>query len=592
MASLTEVVEELRGQNDTLEDVKSSLKSILDVDIAGQREAASQELQDKENAIEARRSKAANMSGAPKSMGAGVSKAFGIDSLLGGLQGLGAGFLAGASTLGGGASLGGLLGLALGKTFIGAAGAYFGSQMFSDEMVNKLIPDVLEDINITKDIKVGDIAAELGGAFLLLFGPKLIKGIFKTGFGYISSLMIAKIAVSSGQDLLGEDGKKNIDDETKKGKKRFGRRLSGGIGIASLLAFVGAGIGEEVGKLTGSEELGDAISAAAVGAGLGSMFGPKGAIIGAAIGLAYAAGVMLYGWMQNTREEATVKLKEDLDRQNKEFKDALESGDLEAASQVLNNDRIRVDTVTNEGLRDAYTQNAAQRNELADALTATGQIEEANKRRYEAAMMGFVNTTDPAEKISILKDFQKLTGLDKTTAIERLNPNYKSMYQNPDTTMADMFRALPDKFVDSNARPDNFDNTSMPASRLIPSDPYSKLREKVTSPYMVPFGPVGGLGGSGSTEQGLLPELPMRPLGSVSSPVANQTIDPEDAKVINNNSVVVNNFDNSDRKMTNVSKGGDSPILLPGLVNATDTQFFSKMDRMMGGGLRVGNSYP
>ena len=84
----------------------------------------------------------------------------------------------------------------------------------------------------------------------------------------------------------------------------------------------------------------------------------------------------------------------------------------------------------------------------------------------------------------------------------------------------------------------------------------------------------------------------MRPLGSVSSPVANQTIDPEDVKVINNNNVVVNNFDNSDRKMTNVSKGGDSPILLPGLVNATDTQFFSKMDRMMGGGIKAGNSYP
>ena len=299
---------------------------------------------------------------------------------------------------------------------------------------------------------------------------------------------------------------------------------------------------------------------------------------------------MLYDWMRKTRVEASAKLKEQLDEQNKEFSEALESGDLETATQKLHNSGIQIDTATNADAQIVASQFAEQSNQLANALTESGQIEEANKRRFEAAMIGYMGATQPEEKISILKDFQKLTGYDKTKAIEILNPNYRSMYQNPDTTMADMFRALPDKYVDSNARPDNFDNTSMPASQLIQSDPYSKLRENVTSPYMVPFAPSTDLGGS--TELGVLPELPMRPLGSVSSPVANQTIDPEDVKVINNNNVVVNNFDNSDRKMTNVSKGGDSPILLPGLVNATDTQFFSKMDRMMGGGIKAGNSYP
>lgn len=595
MASLTEVVEELKGQNDTLEDVKSALKGMLDIDLQKQKDEAAQELIDKENAIEARRSKAQRGSSAPKTFAGGVASGLGVtdifDSMKNALGGIGAGF----GGMLGGMTLGSLLGKALGKLFVVGAGAYLGSKVFDDEVVNKFIPDAIENIKIG-DFTLGDFSAEIAGALALLFGPKIIGKLLPLGFSAISTTLSDYFTKAKPEEFLDAEGKKKVNDSSKKGKTKLTKNLVGKIGILGLLGYVGTIVGEEVGKLTGSDELGSAVSAAAQGAALGAMFGPKGAIIGAAIGLAYVAGSMLYNWMAGKREEAATKLKEDLEKQNKEFTEALESGDLEAASQVLDNRRIQVDNLTNEGVRDAYTQFSSQRYDLADALADSGQIELANKKRHEAAMMGFMNTTDPDEKIRILKDFQKLTGLDKTTAIERLNPNYKSMYANPDTTLADMFRALPDKFVDATARPDNFDNTSMPAppKSLVVRDLEAELMKQSVAP---------GNQGERDIEEflrtGKFPEYtgPATPAvnmsdGEISSGVVKQTITAEDAQIVNNNNVVINNIDYSDRKQTSVVKGGDTPIHLPGLVSATDDRFTSKMEKLMGTAKFVGNSYP
>ena len=586
MASLTEVVEELKGQNDTLEDVKSALRGMLDIDLQKQKDDAAQELIDKENAIEARRSKARRVSSAPKTFAGGVASGLGVtdifESMKNALGGIGAGF----GGMLGGVTLGSLLGKALGKLFVVGAGAYLGSKFFSDEVVNKLIPDAIENIKIG-DYTLGDFSAEIAGALTLLFGPKIIGMLLPLGFNAIRTTLKDYFAKAKPEEFLDAEGKKKVNDSSKKGKTKLTKNLVGKIGILGLLGYVGTIVGEEVGKLTGSDELGSAVSAAAQGAALGAMFGPKGAIIGAAIGLAYVAGSMLYNWMAGKREEATAALKEDLEKQSKEFSDALESGDLEAAAQSLETSMNRVDSGTLADKRLADTQHAIQNAELSDALANAGLFEQAQEERFRAAKLAYKGASTVDEKMAAVQQLQQSHGYDKQQAISLLDPKYFNNYG--DEAFANAFNALPNIFRDLSARPDNFDNTSMPAPQ-VESDPYSKLREKVSSPYIVPFGNSTETGGT--TELGNLPELPMTPLGSVSSPVVQQTLDAEDAKIVNNNNVVINNIDNSDRKTTTVNRGGDSPLHLPGLVSATDDRFTSKMEKLMGGSRFVGNSYP
>jgi len=592
MASLTEVVEELKGQNDTLEDVKSALRGMLDIDLQKQKDEASQELIDKEKAIEARRSKA-KVSTEPKTFAGGVASGMGLtglsDIVKNALGGIGAGF----SGMLGGVTLGSLLGKALGKLFVVGAGAYLGSKFFSDEVVNKLIPDAIENIKIG-DFVLGDFSAEIAGALLLLFGPKMIGKLLPFAFTAIGTQLTTYFAAKKAADFLDADGKTTVDDAAKKGKRKLTKNLVGKIGILGLLGYVGTIVGEEVGKLTGSDELGSAVSAAAQGAALGAMFGPKGAIIGAAIGLAYVAGSMLYDWMAGKREEAAATLKEDLDKQSKEFSDALESGDYEAASESLATNLSRVDfgTVQNEKL--AKSQFGLQSAELADAMANAGNFEGAQAERFRAAKLSYQGANTVDEKMAAVQQLQQSHGYDKQQAIQLLDPDYFMNYG--DEAFSNAFSALPNIFKDLAARPDNFDNTSMPAPQVVESDPYSKLREKVSSPYMVPFGNSTETGGT--TELGNLPELPMTPLGagnssSISTIQPNQTIDAEEALVAGNqNSTVIAPVNNSDNRRTIINKGGDSPIHLPGLVSATDNNFLSKRDRLMGLGAKVGNSFP
>ena len=309
MASLTEVVEELKGQNDTLEDVKSALKGMLDIDLQKQKDEAAQELIDKENAIEARRSKA-KVSTQPKTFAGGVASGLGVtdifESMKNALGGIGAGF----GGMLGGVTLGSLLGKALGKLFVVGAGAYLGSKFFDDEVVNKFIPDAIENIKIG-DFELGDFSAEIAGALALLFGPKLIGKMLSKGFGVVSGLVTTQLGLSAATDFLDKEGQKELTDKTKRQKAKFGTKLIKGIGLGALLAYVGTLVGEEVGKMTGSEGLGTTVALAAQSAGIAYLFGPYGIAAGL-LSFAFLAGGEIREYLRDRAEEAKAEFQKNV----------------------------------------------------------------------------------------------------------------------------------------------------------------------------------------------------------------------------------------------------------------------------------------
>jgi hypothetical protein len=82
----------------------------------------------------------------------------------------------------------------------------------------------------------------------------------------------------------------------------------------------------------------DGLSFAATGASLGSMFGPKGALVGAGLGLAVGIGATVLGWLQKNYEETKQKYKEALDKTtDEEILDAFSSGDMAGLNLGIEN---------------------------------------------------------------------------------------------------------------------------------------------------------------------------------------------------------------------------------------------------------------
>jgi len=88
MASLSEVVKELQGQNETLIDVSKTLTGMLKEDQEARKQRETDELKQAEEDIESRRRSrvSAASTGPAKSFGQGVSKGLGLDTLIGGLK--------------------------------------------------------------------------------------------------------------------------------------------------------------------------------------------------------------------------------------------------------------------------------------------------------------------------------------------------------------------------------------------------------------------------------------------------------------------------------------------------------------------------
>lgn len=594
MASLTEVVKELKGQNDTLEDVKSALKGMLDIDLQKQKDEAAQELIDKENAIEARRSKARRVSSAPKTFAGGVASGLGVtdifDSMKNALGGIGAGF----GGMLGGMTLGSLLGKALGKLFVVGAGAYLGSKFFDDEIINKFIPDAIENIKIG-DFELGDFSAEIAGALALLFGPKLIGKMLSKGFGVVSGLVTTQLGFSAATDFLDREGQKELTDKTKRQKAKFGTKLIKGIGLGALLAYVGTLVGEEVGKMTGSEGLGKTVTLAAQSAGIAYLFGfgPMGIAAGL-LSFAFLAGGEIRQYLRERAEEAKAefqkkvaayaeahKLDERSDRQL--IAEAQDLAKQEAQGAFYNRESIDRQGFSRSEAAEAYLQELEKRDQTAYEAALLG--EEIEYLKAELLRNSMSSAPQPESTFgnmsALLQEYKALTGNNYDLALSRPD--------NLDNTITPADLSMP-------VRPDNFDNTSMPApaTAMVSRDKEYELMKQSVAPGNQGEREIEEFLRTGKFPKYTGPATPAVDIsnGEISSGVVKQTINAEDAQIVNNNNVVINNIDYSDRKQTSVVQGGDTPIHLPGLTSATDDRFTSKMEKLMGTAKFVGNSYP
>lgn len=597
MASLSEVVKELQGQNETLIDVSKTLTGMLKEDQEARKQRETDELKQAEEDIESRRrARVSPASGdRAKSFGQGVSKGLGLDTLMGGLRAMVGPFVGAMGGALGGLTLGGLLGMAVGKLFWGSVGAFLGSQFLSDELVNKIIPDVIEDINITDNIKIGDISAEIAGALALLFGPKLISGIVRRAFSFISTAAFVGLAGSQAKDFIDEDGKKKLDDETKKGKKRFGNRLIRGIGIGGILAFVGTALGDEVGKLTGSQELGDAVSAAAQGAALGSFFGPKGMIIGAALGLAFSAGSYIYDWLKDQDAKTLTALDKSLKKAGEEVDKKLQVGDFEGAAQAIQTEQQTIEAVSlgDGGVRADQAQYiASQYDKLANAASASGDEDLARVNARLAAIERYRGSEGKAANMTAaIADYMKATNLSKIEAYKELanitggtfgadfsNSEFNELFSNLEQSVP----AYVPKFG------------PLQRDQLMQNDPYlftgaTQMMKDKTQLMSMPL-PAGTGEQDIQTflQTGKFPKFE----GITPQAVVQQTISPEDTKGASSNNVMINNVDNSNNSKTVVNKGGDSPMYLGGSgMNAIDLRYERKHLGMLGFGSVVGNVF-
>jgi len=598
MASLTEVVEELKGQNDTLEDVKSALKGMLDIDLQNQKDAETQELQDKEAAIEARKSKAKVSTKPPQTFGAGLSKGLGLDALTGGIRGLLGPFLGSLGGVFGGLTVGGLLGAAIGNLFRLGVGALLGKEYITP-LFEKYLPTWLSDFELFGEgedaLKVSDVGGYVTGAAALLFGPKILGQLISKGFGSLGRTIFGKTKGLKGDDFIGPQQKENIGKRVKGRAKMFGAGLVRNIGLAGILSVAGQAVGDGIANITGSETLGTAISQSAEWAAIGALFfGPAGAITLGLASLAVSGLTVLGEYFRNQDK----KIREDAYK-------ALEPYDDMTTDEIRNMTEVEREEFTDKAFVALNESKRAMSLMISDAEREFNEKAKIKAEEIISKVATEQKTNlDYGSQITALMNEVKRNPEQSTPQLERLA---KDLLMSGETEQLDIERYV-GMFLNTGTQGIPTASDTQFQSTLV--EMISSAISRLTNPYVKP-----------------LPELPMRPLGSeprqvmepfgaplgqsridqpggfpapmglgnsssISAIQPNQTIDAESALVAGNQNSMVFAPNNSDNRRTIINRAGDSPMRLAPIKSSTDDNFLSKRDRLMGLGAKVGNSFP
>ena len=265
-----------------------------------------------------------------------------------------------------GVSLGGLMGVALGKVFMGVAGATLGAFLLDkhiDPFVDKITGDDATVDTMFGEIDISKIVSGIGGALGLLFGPKLIGAVVGSYFA----------------DIGGKEG-------AGKFRLTFLRRF----GLAGLTLALASFAGDYINGLGGPEGMGSAVSTALSMAGVGVMLlGGKGLIIGALVGFAIAGIRGLFRYLNDRGREAEEIVVNRVKENTDQVFDDLAAGEIEAANkkarQIMSDIRtmdhnIRAGTTYIDELeqRFAMEQAAKAARESFKASGHTGGVDESN----------------------------------------------------------------------------------------------------------------------------------------------------------------------------------------------------------------------
>lgn len=601
MASLTEVVEELKGQNNTLEDVKSALKGMLDIDLQKQKDDAAQELIDKEKAIEARRSKAKVSTKPPQTFGAGLSSGLGLDALTGGIRGLLGPFLGTLGGAFGGLTIGGLLGAAVGNLFRLGVGALLGKEYITP-LFEKYLPTWLSDFKLFGEgedaLTAADVGGYVTGAAALLFGPKILGQLISKGFGGLGRTIFSKTKGLKGDDFIGPQQKASVGKKVKGRAKMLGAGLVRNIGLAGILGIVGEAVGDGIASITGSEELGSSITSALEAAAVGALFfGPVGAITLGIASLAISGLSFLGDFFKEQdkkiRDDALNKLKPFENMAPEEIKN-LTSEEIETfkddAAAALSEAKRRStvfmggqEAELNKAYKEKVQEIVANVAVNSDSILNTDEVNALiNQIRDEPSNVSAINrlardlivmgATDPRDIGSLVRNTEGTSQYGTQTAQDIKSA---SMIIDAITT------AIEDIELNKARR------------GALPELPLRPLGSE-PKPVQEPFGaPLGGYAGEARVDQpgGFPAPIGLESTRSQISIQPNQIIDAESALVAGNQNNMVFAPNNSDNRQTIINRAGDSPMRLAPIKSSTDDNFLSKRNQLMGAGVRVGNAY-
>ena len=630
MASLSEVVKELQGQNETLIDVSQTLAGMLREDKEARQEEerrrSSEELQKSEADIESRRrARVSPVSGPANSFGSGLSKGLGLDALTGGIKALLGPFL---GTLGGsfaGLSIGGLIGSSIGYLFRLGVGALLGKE-FITPIFEKYLPTWLSGFELFGEgegaLTAADVGGYVTGAVALLFGPKLVGSLISKGFASLSRLVNATMVGLKDEDYLDKNQKEGLGKRVKGRAKMLGAGLVRNLALAGIIGLVGSQIGTGISNLTGSEELGIAVSQSAEWATIGALFfGPAGAITLALASLAVSGLSFLGDWLRNKDKMVRDNAFKAMEPYNKMTEDQLKNlsedqrKDLKQKAAVVAQEANRASQL---GISQADKNSAAE--ELANAQATLSKLAMASPgEKLQGAQIAslFAQLKEDPFNTDVLDRLTSdliMTGQTSKTDITRYVGEFaKERGKQVDINQQkELTSALELALGYSSTRRSTRDSGAKQRDlmRLRQNDSYlfTGPTEDMVAEAGLLSKPIPG-GNYQSAErdiqtflqtgqfpkyEGITPKAPTSPSllsQATPQPVVQQTLTSEDAKATTSKNVIINNVDNSNNAKTVVNKGGDAPLYLGGGMSAVDLRYERQYRGMLGFGHAIGNVF-
>lgn len=261
------------------------------------------------------------------------------------------------------------------RAFMGALGMFIGKK-FADYF-NVSDEEKAKIFNFELPFSELDFVT-YGATIAAFFAPSLIRGaiISQLSAGGAAAGAAAYTGASVGRDAQGRFTKLKPSLRN----RFFSSFRPGRLGWAAVLGAAATTLGGFIGDVTGSEEFGNMASWGLNGAALGLMFGPQGAIIGAAVGLAIYGGKKIFDYMRNVREKNLAKIDEDLEGRAAEIAEALEEGSSAKAAELIARQQMEINRANEMGLNKALEsyQNAL------DAQANAQMIEQQLKDDPEA----------------------------------------------------------------------------------------------------------------------------------------------------------------------------------------------------------------
>lgn len=260
--------------------------------------------------------------------------------------------------------------LAIGGALLAKVAVDFGLAMakdfgLSDEIINTLsdglyLSAIAGSIGMGISKKLGLIGAVGGMAWGL--GPKLLDAVGLDGdkiisimgaemkldtlvSGISSALSIGMLQVIKGVKF--SDVISKVASITPEGLMKFGRVMAGAVGTLAfgMLNFYSDDIAAKIQEYTGMDKdlantVIDDVSYIGMGASLGAMFGPRGALVGAALGFAFVIGKHIYDWISDSSKAYEKTIKDATEMMDSQMKD---ENFVLSPEQVANVEKILAD---------------------------------------------------------------------------------------------------------------------------------------------------------------------------------------------------------------------------------------------------------